>query len=341
MQPNRRPTIKDVASAAGVSPTTVSHALSGKGVVRKETADRVKEIATQIGYRPSAIASGLRRERMGLIALVIRPLEALDTFLLPGVDYFFRIAGFASLTAMEHGYSLMIVDDPTKHGAPVSALAADAYVVVEPYEDDHVLSYLASASIPIVAVGADIARRDSFVALDTRASEQANQILSHLTERGAKRIALAAGADRNAWNTDVTQAYLDWCERSGQDPLWTSIPEAAGERAGEQMLDEFFTPGVEAPDAIFCLLGRQAAGLVRAATERGIRVPEDLLVASGSEALSLQTQHPTVTTLDLQPDFLAQRAVEAAVALIEGRELEQPLMAPDAILRERESTRRN
>lgn len=341
MQGHARPTIKDVAKAAGVSPTTVSHALNGKGVVRKETEMRVREVAAQIGYRPSALARGLRKNHMGLIALVIRPLETLDSFLLPGIDYFFRIAGFASLTAMEHEYSLMIVDDPSKSDSPISALAADAFVVVEPYENDRVLTYLTKQRIPLVAVGADISRRDEFTTMDTLAGEQTLQVIDHLRGARATRVALVTGTDRNAWNTDTRDTYLDWCDRAGQEPLWIAIPEAEGENAGDVALDHFFNRGTdEVPDGIFCLLGRQAAGLTQAAIARGIAVPDDLLVAAGSEALQIQTLRPTVTALDLQPEALAQSAVEAAIRLVEGKEVESPFRAPEALLRVRESTQR-
>ncbi|MFT4231579.1 MAG: LacI family DNA-binding transcriptional regulator [Leucobacter sp.] len=341
MQRPARPTIKDVAQAAGVSPTTVSHALNGKGVVRRETEERIREVADRIGYRPSAMARGLRNRRMGLIALAIRPLDALGSFLPPGVDYFLRVAGFASLTAMEYGYSLMIVGDPSRSDSPVSALAADAYVVVEPYEDDTVLTYLARERIPVVAVGADPARRDEFVTMNSLADELTGRMIEHLIESGGTRIGLVTGTDQNAWNLDSHTAYLEWCERAGQDPLCIAIPEAEGEQAGEIAIEHFFGAGSpDPPDAIYCLMGRQASGLARAAIARGIAVPGDLLIAAGSGSLQNQTLRPTVTAFDPQPEGIAQRAVEAAVRLIEGNPVETPFRAPDAVLHVRESTTR-
>ncbi|MBK0419497.1 LacI family DNA-binding transcriptional regulator [Leucobacter sp. CSA1] len=330
-----------MARAAGVSPTTVSHALNGKGVVRRETEERIRQVAARIGYRPSAIARGLRNSRLGLLGLIIRPFDTLDSFIPAGVDYFLRIAGSASLTAMEHGYSLMMVDDPSKRGRPVSALAADGYVVTEPFENDPVLSLLERERIPFVAVGADIARRDEFVTMDTLADKQAVQMIEHLVSAGATRVALVVGTDRNAWNLDSRDAYLDWCARVGQDPLWIAIPEAQGERAGEIALDRFFGEGAaDAPDAVYCLMGRQASGIARAAVARGISVPDELLVAAGSGALQNQTMHPTVTAFDLQPEVIAQRAVEAVIRLIEGEAVETPFEAPEALLHLRESTQR-
>ena len=339
MQPSGRPTIKDVAKAAGVSPTTVSHALNGKGVVRQETADRIALVAAQIGYRPSPIARGLQNSRLGLLALVIRPLRSLDTFLPAGVDYFLRMAGAASLAAMERGYSMMLVDDPTRPGAPLSATAADAYIVSEPFANDPVLTMLSERNIPFVSVGSDPARRGQFVELATRDWEETELALDHLAGAGAERVALLTGTDENVWNRESEAAYRSWCERRGQLPDIAAFPEAEGERVGEAAIERFFGAAAGTrPDGLFCLTGRHAAGVNAAASRRGIRVPEDLLLAAGSGALQNRISSPSVTTLDLHPEGIAARAVEVAVQLAEGTPLTLPLEVPRATLDVREST---
>ncbi|MBL3699055.1 LacI family transcriptional regulator [Leucobacter luti] len=340
MQGSVRPTIKDVAKAAGVSPTTVSHALNGKGVVRRETVERIERIAAEVGYRPSAIARGLQNSRLGLLALVIRPLHSLDTFLPEGVDYFLRMAGAASLAALDRGYSLMLIDDPTRPDAPLSATAADAYIVTEPFENDPVLSMLSERNIPFVSVGSDPARPGQFFELATRDWEEALLVLDHLAAAGGTRVALLTGTDQNAWNRESQDAYLDWCARRGQTPDLAAFPEVEGEGVGEAAAERFFGAAGTHPDAVFCLTGRHAAGLNAAVAARGIRVPEELLIAAGSGAIQNRMSKPSVTTLDLHPEGIAARAVEVAVLLAEGRPPEGPLEVPTATLDIRESTTR-
>lgn len=340
VQGSRRATIKDVAKAAGVSPTTVSHALNGKGTVRRETVERIERIASDVGYRPSPIAQGLQNSQLGLLALVIRPLHSLDTFLPEGVDYFLRMAGAASLAALDRGYSMMLIDDPTRPDAPLSATAADAYIVTEPFENDPVLTMLSDRNIPFVSVGSDPARPGQFVELATRDWEEAILVLDHLADAGGTRVALLTGTDKNAWNRESEAAYLEWCAGRGQDPDLAAFPEVEGERIGEAAAERFFGPNGTHPDAVFCLTGRHAAGLNAAVAARGMRIPEDLLLAAGSGAIQNRMSSPSVTTLDLHPEGIAARAVEVAALLAERRDPSGVLEVPPATLDVRESTSR-
>ena len=107
-----RPSIRAVAAVAGVSPTTVSHALSGTRAVRAETRERVLRAAAELGYTPNRLASGLRLQRTGVIGL------ASDRIAM--TPFAGRIVQGAQDAAREHGVVLMVVDsegDPEPRGA--------------------------------------------------------------------------------------------------------------------------------------------------------------------------------------------------------------------------------
>lgn len=340
MHARSRPTIHDVARAAGVSPTTVSHALNGKGVVSPHTVERVKHAATELGYRPSVIARGLQQSHFGLIALVIRAFSTLDTVQPSGVDYFLRLTGAASLAAMARGYSLMLVDDPTRPDAPRSALSADAYIIDAPFANDPICTLLHSQRIPFVLIGSDPARQQEFHSVPDRTKTQTHLMLDHLAAAGAERIAIVLGTDPNSWNHNSRASYIEWCAEHGTEPLILAVPEQLGEAAGAQIIDHFFANSAQAPDAIFCLTGRHAAGVNTAASERGIKVPGELLIAAASGSIQNITSQPPVTAIDMFPEALARLAVDTTIALLEGHELPRPSLPP-ARLFPRESTRRN
>lgn len=340
----RRPTIRDVAEKAGVSPTTVSHTLNGKGWIRPETAQRVRAVAEEIGYRPHSIAKGLRQSKIGLIALIIRPLDSLDTYLPEGVDYFMRFAGAAALSAMEHGYGLMLVPDPTKPNAPYSSLMADACIVTEPVENDPVLTRLASERIPFVTIGADPARRANFPSIEANNVEDTNLVLEHLSGVGGQKVAMVTGTDKNAWNIDSTTAYLEWCKARGQKPVLVSVAEAEGERAGMKIMKKLFetvpagSPG--AVDAVYCLTGRHGAGLTRSCMETGLKIPDQLLIVAGSDAMQNRVGSPTITALDIKPEAVARHAISLATRLIDKTPTTWPQIGPHSELIIRESTTR-
>ncbi len=130
--------IKDVAREAGVSTTTVSHALSGKGRLPDETRARVRRIAEEMGYRPSPVARSLAAGRTGVlgIAFSVHPEVEANFFAL---DWYTRIVNGATDRAMQAGYALVVV--PPMAGPQIwGRLPLDGTIVVEPVPDDPNLS---------------------------------------------------------------------------------------------------------------------------------------------------------------------------------------------------------
>src|SRR5215217_2721655 len=95
---NRRPTIRDVASAVGVSVTTVSHALNDKGRVDASTRERIRMTADRLGYRPDRTALRLRSGRNGTLALLLPSVE------LGALEYYLQLAGAATRAAFAAGH---------------------------------------------------------------------------------------------------------------------------------------------------------------------------------------------------------------------------------------------
>ena len=290
--------------------TTVSHALSGKGVVAPATRERVRQVSLELGYQPDALASGLRNSRLGIIALVFRPLDSLESFMPEGVDYFTRFAGVASMSALEHGYGLMMVSDPTLPTAPPIALAADGFIITDPFANDPVIDLLTLKGIPFLTVGKDPARDDYSSWIESDIEKGARMVLSHLTESGATKVALARGTDANSWNVSTEQAYRDWCVERGQEPIVWEQNETSGE-AGGALLAERFLETTDRPDGVFCMTGRHAAGFVARLREVGITTPADVLVVAGSDSEQSRRSTPPITAVDLGPEAVARTAVAA------------------------------
>ncbi len=320
-----RPTIQDVARRAGVSATTVSHAFSGNRKVAPETRRVVREAAAALGYRPDALAQGLRHNRLGVIALVARSLEdRID--LVADVDYFLRLAGAAAVAAMGRGYGVMLVGDPSRPGAPGAALACDGFVITEPEEDDGLVAMLAATGIPLVTVG-DVPghARDPRHVIGIDAPRLTTLVLDHLEAAGARRVALVNGTDRNEWCLTSAESYRRWTATRGQPGCAVAVPEVQGEGGGrsavDTLLDAAHRADTEPPDGYYCVTAAHALGVCARLGELGLRVPEDVRVVAGSDSEQCRTAKPAITAVDLDPEALARRAVATLLAMIGSEEL--------------------
>ena len=335
----RRVTIHDVAREAGVSITTVSHSLNGKGVVAAATRQRVLDTAERLGYSADAVARGLRSNRLGVLGLVIRPLDTLDSYQPAGVDYFVRFAGAAAVQALDRGFGLMLVRDPTTKNVPGIALAVDGFIISDPIGNDPVIALLQRNGIPLVTVGRDVGREDftDWLGLGTEGDTRA--VLRHLTERGARRVALVVGTDTNAWNADSERTYRAWAAEHDQAAVVYSQDETAGEPGGELIAEQMLDADDVLPDAVYCLTGRHAAGVQRRLQRAGCAVPEDVIIVAGSDSEQTRNSNPPITSIDLTPEITAKAAVDFLLQRIEGDTESSPPVIEN-VLRPRQSTNR-
>jgi DNA-binding LacI/PurR family transcriptional regulator len=329
--------VRDVAAAAGVSVTTVSDALNGKGRLPQPTRDHVTTVASRLGYRPSLIARGLASGRAGNLALTISTEEG-STFAFGAVDYFVQLMSSATSTALEHGYALSLLH---RDSSELSLdLPLDGAIVVDPVVQDVTLSELRDRGVPTVTTGRDPALENSGWQVDNDHVAGTEKVLQHLEGAGARRIALISGPPVHSYIVDAVRAYEEWCARRGVPPMRSvakySQTEAAGYTAASDLLS-----GADRPDAIYATLDRLALGAALAARAHELAVPDDLLLAGLSESEASRKATPPLTTLALNPASIARRAVEMLVALVEDRPVAEPQVTVPTRLVARTSTRRS
>jgi DNA-binding LacI/PurR family transcriptional regulator len=329
--------IKAIADAAGVSITTVSHALNGKGRLLPETRERVREIAERLNYRPNQTARNLVEGRTGLLGL---SLSQADGPVLKASDfaYFTQLMSGASMAAIDRGYALVLTPPSWGLGARAGA-AIDGAIIVDPIRGDPLAGQLHRSGVPVVTTGRvlDDDALDCWVDNDHPAGARA--LLEHLRRRGAARIALINTDTPMSYTVDVDQTFRSWCETHGIEPLIIhahDFTEGAGFAAAQDLLSRP-TP----PDAIYATYDRLAYGTLLAAQARGVRVPDELLlVSTATESEATSRLHPSLTVLNLYPDLIGHRAAQLLGDLVEGREPpERQITVPTRVVT-RASTRR-
>ena len=265
---NRRPTIRDVASAVGVSVTTVSHALNDKGRVDASTRERVRTTADRLGYRPDRTALRLRSGRSGTLALLLPSVEPDDE--LGALEYYLHLAGAATRAAFAAGHPVLLTP-PLATADDLHDLGVDGGIVCDPLREDQRVTFFETLGLPVVTIERDLGYPDRpwVVRADNEGNTRA--LLDHLAAGGAERIALLVASGGWGWAEETAAAYVAWCADHGRATL---IEEACmrteargGYEAALRLLDR------ARPDAIVSLAERHTNGVLRAATERGLRIP--------------------------------------------------------------------
>lgn len=303
--------LSDVAREAGVSTATVSHALNGKGRIPEATRSRIREVADRMGYRPNVAARSLAGGRTGLIAVAFSLPSALPVPL-THVDYFSHAIRAATARALERGYAL-VVGPPTPETEVWSRIPLDGVVVFDPVADDPAIADFRQRRLPMVLCGADPAGGSDYC-VDNDHVAGTTTVLEHLAHRGASRVALLAGDIHDAFTRDCVETYRQWCIDRDQDQLVTMVE--LGRMRSTPEADRVLATTAP-PDAVYANDEILAAALLDAARLRGLRVPEDLMIATAADRRP-QGSGVTLTTLELDVATTAVEAVDLLVDLVDG-----------------------
>ncbi|QHA08707.1 LacI family DNA-binding transcriptional regulator [Streptomyces broussonetiae] len=311
----RRPTIADVAAAASVSRTTVSHALNDIGKVDPRTRERIKKIAAELGYRPNLRAQRLRRGQAKAIALACSM-----PFAVAGgpsrLGFYMEVAAAAAERALVHDYALVLIP-PVQSGSALYSVDIDGAIVVEPEADDAAVAQLRERGLPYVALGRPTAPDDAPY-VDLHGARVAELLLDHLRDQGARSPALIVGAGSRHSSVDARAAYEHAAAAHGWPTVVATAPEDGGEQAGYASCAALLAehPGT---DALCVLVDAFAVGAVRALREAGRRIPDDVMVVTRYDGLRARTCEPPLTAVDLGLDRAAADAVELLLARLGAR----------------------
>lgn len=329
--------IKDVADEAGVSTTTVSHALNGKGRVSPETRKHIQRVAKQLGYHPNAVARSLAGGRTGLIGLAVaQTLES--QFAVSDFAYYAQLMSAATAAAFERDYALVLASGAA--GRPWMSMRLDGLIVVDPVREDALCAEFRERDIPLVTTARVPGEpRDKGYWVDTDHLTGTYAILDHLAARGANRIALIASAPVTTYSLDVREAYERWCGEHSQEQIVAVARADLTEGAGFEAMTKLLQSS-RPPDAVYATLDRLALGALLAAKAQGMSVPRDLLISGCTDSEASKLSRPGLTALSLNPEEIGREAVAMMTALIEGEEPPQRHVFVPSEVVPRQSTRR-
>ena len=298
--------IDEVARAAGVSITTVSHVYSGRRPVKAKTRARVLEAAERLRYRrqPSAVALATGRTMTIALHLSMGGAELIFN------PFYSALFPSLSLGAVKHGYSLLFFpeNDVPAADALITDNKFDGAIVLDPRRGDSFVGRLIEAGKPYVSLGRAL---DGPYAprVDIDQREMFESVLRHLHEEGYRRPAMIATRAEMSAIVDLHSSFAALVP-SGQTAQADNVFDSAAQRAVTEL---FYS--AEPPDAIICSNDQLAVGVLRAAERLGCRVPEDLGVVGISDILAPYSD-PPLTSVREFPDVIGARLIETIAALL-------------------------
>ena len=330
---NKTLTIADIADALGVSKTTVSRAISGKGRIGSETRERVLKYIDAHNYTPNVIAKSLAQNKTYNLAVVMPgDYELID---LP----FFQncIMGIQEI-ASSFDYDMLLTvcnnADVTKLERIVRNRKVDGVILLRSFMDDVQVEYLQEKNVPFVITGSSNYKGVVQVDNDHRAA--CRELTSILLMKRMKKIALIGGNEEHVVTQSRLMGFKDAFADSGlavdESLIYMNLDNPV---LLDGKLDDIIKREV---DCIVWMDDASCMDVLYKLRREGISVPDQIRVASFYNSSMLETHDPSITSLDFDAKELGMLVCRTLLDMIEGQKVQKKTLLGYEV-RLRESTK--
>lgn len=308
-------TISDVAEALGVSKTTVSRAISGKGRIGNKTRERVLAYIEEHNYTPNVIAQGLAQSKTYNIGVVI-PAEY-DIIDLP---FFQRCLFGIQEIAAQANYDILLMITPPKDTSQLDRVLTnhkvDGVILMRTFVKDLHAEMLSSRGIPFVTIGGSNVKPAIQVDQDHRSA--CRELTAVLLGKNMRRLALVGGEEKFMVTRNRLSGYLDAFRQ--MDVLVSEDLICLGvtrwdilERKVEEIL-------AKKAEGIICMDDALCSQVLKKLRLEKVSVPEDIKVASFYNSTVLENYTPSITSLSFDEQELGRAACQTLMEQIQGKE---------------------
>jgi DNA-binding LacI/PurR family transcriptional regulator len=323
-------TIYDIARAAGVTATTVSNVLKGKGSVSEATRARVLHLVEKMGYHPNLVARSLVKGRTGIIGLVVHSLS--NPFFAEVTTTAERLAYAAGLRIFVN--TLLAHDETGQQMLKDLVLRRiDGLLIYASSAAPSTLELIKSVQLPVVSFLHESTEEPLISPSVSFDFTQGGQLAAeHLVSLGHRRIGILNSYTVQEDGKPGHPLRLISFEKVLAEHGLEVLPEY--HQAGRDRMEEGRAAGLRLlsqpnpPTAVFAANDSMAIGLISAAWELGFRVPEDLSIV-GFDNLSLgQYVTPPLTSVAIDMEVLMTQAVNLLLQAMEGQPVTSPPLLP-------------
>ncbi|WP_042688771.1 LacI family DNA-binding transcriptional regulator [Azospirillum sp. B506] len=329
-------TIRDVAREAGVSMSTVSHVINATRFVAPETEQLVRAVIDRLGYTPNGIARALKGNRTRTLGMIVTASSN---------PFFAHVIHGLETVSSDRGYSLILCntdDEPDKQLRAFEALhnrRIDGLAVMTSNADPGFLDDVQGRAKDLPLLLLDTDPRPGACAVTDDSVLGGRLAARLLAGRGFRRIACITGPGRHPRSRARLAGFVQELGDAGLrlEPALlreADLTIAGGYAAAADLLD-VSDRVPERPEAIFAFNDLMAAGVLRAAAERGLAVPDRLSVLGYDDIELAAYLTPPLSTIRQSAGLLGARAAELLIDHLEdGRALPDLLsLPPDLVLR--------
>lgn len=293
MSKNGRITIKEIAQQAGVSKQTVSRVLNNRPDVSPKTRKRIQTIIERSSYHPSKVARSLTRGRTNIIGVITSDLRHVGpSHTLVGIDEQAYASGYTISLSLIHDQDDDAIIDNLLQSMVAEQVAGILWTAVSRL-DNHlaVIEKLTNLPIPVVLGGEMNSENLSAVHTDSRVG--ASRATHHLIEQGYQNIGIITGP-LGEWSARLRLTGWEETNPSPDSSLiyegdWTA---ASGYKAFYQLLRQ--RPDM---DAVFASNDQMALGVLKAAYDSGLKVPDALGLVGFDDIPEAMYFTPSLTTV--------------------------------------------
>jgi LacI family transcriptional regulator len=308
-------TIKEVAKKAGVSTATVSRVFNNTEAVDEETRDRVKLVATELRYIPSALGRSLSTRKTDSIGLLLPDLFG---------EFFSEVIRGSDQTAQQHKYHLLVSSSHNNREEIAAALKmmrgrVDGLVVMSPHIDAQTLDANLPHNHPVVLLNCHV-DGDGFDSINIDNVRGSRDLVAHLISHGHRRIAIIKGTEHNIDAEERLRGYCEAMEKGGAVvdealQFQGEFTEASGYDAVQKIMSLH-----PRPTAIFACNDSMAIGALSALRDCGVQVPQNMALAGFDDVPIASYLTPSLTSVQVGIQGLGILAIETLLDAVRNQE---------------------
>lgn len=309
-------TIADIAEEMGVSKTTVSRAISGKGRIGEATRQKILQYIEEHDYKPNVIAQGLAKSCTFNLGVVMP-----EDYCTADAPFFVNCLSGLHETAAAKGYDILVTicnnEDMSNLDRMISNRKVDGIVLMRTFVEDQAIQMLKSRGVPFVVVGSSL--EEDVVQIDQDNEGGCRELTSILLMKKLEHVALIGGNENYTVTQKRLNGYLEAFEDMGKVPQKELIHmNCESPSSIELAVDAVLQNGA---DCILCMDDNICMTVLNRLKKEGISVPKRMKVASFFNSTILENNVPSITSLSFNVRNLGRLACETLIKLVEKEEL--------------------